>query len=162
MLAVPVNQRVIAKTGLIGAEFRADQLIASLSGRSWRTRSGGAGAKGDRRYAWARARINDANDPEGEHWLLARRSLADPGDLAYFICHAPARVSLAELVRVAGARWAIEETFQTAKGETGLDHYQVRQYTGWYRHITLSMLAHAFLTVIRSKKGALAPMAIVN
>jgi SRSO17 transposase len=82
--------------------------------------------------------------------------------LAYFICHAPARVSLAELVRVAGARRAIEETFQTAKGETGLDHYQVRQYTGWYRHITLSMLAHAFLTVIRSKKGALAPMAIVS
>ena len=60
---------------------------------------------------------------------------------------------MGELVRVAGARWAIEETFQTAKGQTGLDHYQVRQYTGWYRHITLSMLAHAFLTVTRSKRG---------
>jgi hypothetical protein len=58
---------------------------------------------------------------------------------------------------VAGARWAIEETFQAAKGETGLDHYQVRQYTGWYRHITLSMLAHVFLTVIRSKKGGPRP-----
>jgi hypothetical protein len=104
VLAVPVNQTVIAKTGLIGAEFRADQLIASLSGRSCRNRSAGP-AKGARRYAWARARINAANDTEGEHWLLARRSLA-------------------------GARWAIEETFQTAKGETGLDHYQVRQYTG--------------------------------
>ena len=57
------------------------------------------------------------------------------------------------LVTVAGTRWAIEETFQTSKGETGLDHYQVRQYTGWYRHITLSMFAHAFLTVTRSKKG---------
>jgi SRSO17 transposase len=109
-----------------------------------------------------RRAINGANDPEGEHWLPARRSLAGPGDLVYFICHAPARVSLAELVRVAGTRWAIEENFQTAKGETGLDHYQVRQYTGWYRHITLSMLAHAFLTVIRSKKGALALMAIVS
>ena len=153
VLAVPVNQRVIAKTGFIGTEYRADELINSLSGRSWRTRSAGQGAKGDRRYAWARARINGANDPAKEHWLLARRSLADPTEIAYYICHAPARVSLAELVRVAGARWAIEETFQTAKGETGLDHYQVRQYTGWYRHITLSMLAHAFLTVIRSKKG---------
>lgn len=162
VLAVPVNQRVIAKTGPIGTEFRADQLIASLSGRSWRTRSAGAGAKGDRRYAWARARINGANDPEAGHWLLARRSLADPDDLAYYICHAPARVSLAELVRVAGARWAIEETFQTGKGETGLDHYQVRQYTGWYRHITLSMLAHAFLNVIRSKKGVPTPMATVS
>ena len=59
-----------------------------------------------------------------------------------------------ELVTVAGTRWAIEETFQTSKGQTGLDHYQVRQYTGWYRHITLSMLAHAFLTVTRSKRGA--------
>lgn len=63
-------------------------------------------------------------------------------------------MSLAEPVRVAGARWAIGETFQTTKGETGLDHYQVRQWTGWYRHITMSMLAHAFLTVSQSKKGA--------
>ena len=154
VLAVPVNQRVIAKTGALGTEFRADELIASLSGRSWRTRSAGNGAKGDRRYAWARARINGANDGQAEHWLLARRSLADPRETAYYICHTPVRVSLAELVRVAGARWAIEETFQTAKGEAGLDHYQVRQWTGWYRHITLSMLAHAFLAVIRSKKGA--------
>jgi len=61
---------------------------------------------------------------------------------------------LTQLVTVAGTRWAVEETFQTSKGQTGLDHYQVRQYTGWYRHITLSMLAHAFLTVTRSKKGA--------
>ena len=82
-----------------------------------------------------------------------RRSHADPTDLAYYLCHAPARTSLAELVTVAGTRWAIKETFQTAKGQTGLDHYQVRQYTGWYRHTTLSMLAHAFLTVTRSKRG---------
>lgn len=154
VLAVPVNQRVIAKTGPLGTEFRADELIAALSGRAWRTRSAGAGAKGDRRYAWARARINGLKDGQAEHWLLARRSLTDPQDMAYYICHTPPRVSLAELIRVAGARWAIEETFQTAKGEAGLDHYQVRQHTGWYRHITLSMLAHAFLTVIRSKKGA--------
>lgn len=154
VLAVPMNQRVIAKAPGLGVEFRADGLIASLSGRSWRTRSAGNGSKGDRRYAWARARINGSNDPEAEYWLLARRSLADPEDMAYYICHAPKRVALAELVRVAGTRWAIEETFQTAKGETGLDHYQVRQWTGWYRHITLAMLAHAFLTVTRSKKGA--------
>jgi hypothetical protein len=153
VLAIPVNQRVIAQGPGLGREARADELVASLSGRSWRTRSAGAGAKGDRRYAWARARINGGNDPEAEHWLLARRSLADKEETAYWICHGPKRVGLAELVRVAGARWAIEETFQTAKGETGLEHYQVRQWTGWYRHITLSMLAHAFLTVTRSKGG---------
>lgn len=153
VLAAPANQHVIAKTGLFGTEYRADTLIASLSGRAWRTLSAGAGSKGERRYGWARARINGARDPDAEYWLLARKSLADPEDIAYYLCHTPKRVSLAEMVRVAGARWAIEETFQTAKGETGLDHYQVRQYTGWYRHITLSMLAHAFLTVTRSKKG---------
>lgn len=155
VLAVPTSQRVIAKTtaSILGREYRADALIQSLPATAWRTRSAGQGSKGDRRYAWARARINGERDADAEHWLLARRSLTDPDELAYYLCHAPKRVSLAELVRVAGARWATEETFQTAKGQTGLDHYQVRQYTGWYRHVTLSMLAHAFLTVTRSKRG---------
>ena len=137
VLAVPMNQRVIARTttSIPGGEWRMDELIAALPATAWRTRSAGRGSKGDRRYAWARARINGARDPEAEYWLLARRSLAD-------------------LARATGARWAIEETFQTSKGETGLDHYQVRQYTGWYRHITVSMLALAFLTVTRSKRGA--------
>ncbi|WP_426997523.1 transposase [Pseudarthrobacter sp. N5] len=72
VLAVPMNQRVIAKTGTLCTEFRADELIASPSGRAWRTRSGGAGSKDDSRYAWARARINGGNDPHTEHWLLAK------------------------------------------------------------------------------------------
>lgn len=154
VLNVPVNQHVIAKVSrsVLGVEFRADGLIASLPATAWRTRSAGHGSKGDRRYAWARARINGSRDPHAEHWLLARRNLTDPTDIAYYLAHAPKRVALADLAAAAGARWAIEETFQTSKGETGLDHYQVRQYTGWYRHITLSMLAHAFLTVTRSKK----------
>ena len=150
VLAVPVTQRVIAKTGALGAEWRADALIAALPATAWRTRTAGASSKGDSRYAWARARINGTRDPEAEHWLLARRSpRGNPTEIAYYLCHGPKRVALADLARAAGARWAIEETFQTSKGETGLDHYQVRQYTGWYRHITLAMLAHAFLTVIR-------------
>lgn len=90
---------------------------------------------------------------EGEHWVLARRSLTEPSDMAYYVCYTPANTTLMTMALVAGARWSIEETFQTSKGETGLDHYQVRQYTGWYRHITLSMFAHAFLSVIRAKKG---------
>ncbi|SDL16269.1 SRSO17 transposase [Cryobacterium psychrotolerans] len=155
-LAVPMNQRVMAKTtaSIPGGERRADELIAALPATAWRTRSAGNGSKGDRRYAWARVRINGARDPDAEYWLLARRSLSDPTDIAYYLTHGPKRVALADLARAAGARWAIEESFQTSKGQTGLDHYQVRQYTGWYRHITLSMLAHAFLTVTRSKKGA--------
>jgi SRSO17 transposase len=154
VLAVAVNQHVIAGPGRsAGQGFRADELIASLPVQAWRTRSAGKGAKGDRRYDWARVRVHGINHPDAAYWLLARRSLSDPTELAYYLCHAPARTGLAELVRVAGTRWAIEETFQTAKGQTGLDHYQVRQYTGWYRHITLSLLAHAFLTVTRSKRG---------
>jgi SRSO17 transposase len=159
VLAVPMNQRVIAKAtaSISGAEWRADELITSLPATAWRTRSAGQGSKGDRRYGWARARINGAHDPDVEYWLLARRSLADPTEIAYSLTHGPKRVSLTDLAAAAGARWAIEESFQTSKGQTGLDHSQVRQYTGWYRHITLSMLAHAFLTVTRSKKEALTP-----
>jgi len=157
VLAVPVNQHVIAAGPREGQEFRADALIAALPGQAWRRRSAGKGSKGDRVYDWARTPIHGINFPDSHYWLLARRSIADPTDLAYYLCHAPARTGLTDLVRVAGTRWAIEETFQTSKGQTGLDHYQVRQYTGWYRHITLSMLAHAFLTVTRSKKGAQNP-----
>jgi len=154
VLAVPVNQHVVAAGPRENQEFRADALIAALPAQAWRRRSAGKGAKGDRLYDWARTPIHGINFPDSNYWLLGRRSISDPTDLAYYLCHAPARTGLTQLVTVAGTRWAIEETFQTSKGQTGLDHYQVRQYTGWYRHITLSMLAHAFLTVTRSKKGA--------
>ena len=158
VLAVPVSQRVVVKDGtFLGTEKRADAAVAGLRPTAWRTRSAGDGSKGVRDYAWARVRINGAEDGHAEHWLLARRSLARPAEIACFICHTPKRVALAQMARIAGARWAIEETFQTAKGEAGLDHYQVRQYSGWYRHITLSMLAHAFLTAVRTKKGAPEP-----
>jgi SRSO17 transposase len=158
VLAVPVSQRVVVKDGSFpGTEKRADQAVRDLVPTAWRTRSAGDGSKGVRDYAWARVRINGAEDGKAEHWLLARRSLAKPEETAYFICHTPKRIALAEMARIAGMRWSIEETFQTAKGEAGLDHYQVRQYTGWYRHITLSMLAHAFLTAVKAKKGAPEP-----
>ena len=82
-------------------------------------------------------------------WSAGRCSLNEKGEkeLAYFCCYAPRGATLAELVAVAGARWAVEDCFAEAKNETGLDHYQVRLYQAWYRHITLSMLAHAFLAV---------------
>ena len=78
-----------------------------------------------------------------------RRSVVDPTDVAYFVCFGPATTSLAELVRVAGTRWAIEECFEAAKQEVGLDEYEVRRWHGWYRHVTLSLLAHAYLCVTR-------------
>jgi SRSO17 transposase len=150
VLAVPVNQRVIATVDGQVVETRADTLAAGLAPQAWKRISAGAGSKGPRIYHWARAAIRPLEDSGAGYWLLARRSLTDPDDLAYYLCHGPGDTPLRELVRVAGARWAIEESFQTAKGEVGLDQYQVRRWDGWYRHITLAMLAHGFLTVTRA------------
>ena len=146
VLAVPVNQRVIATVDGRIAQLRGDELAAMLPGQAWKKLSAGDGAKGPRVYHWARAAIRPLED-SASYWLLVRRSLTDPTDLAYYLCYGPEHTPLRELVRVAGARWAIEESFQTAKGQVGLDQYQVRRYDSWYRHITLAMLAHAFLTV---------------
>jgi SRSO17 transposase len=152
VLAVPVSQRVIARIDGKVAELRADALASLLPAQAWKKISAGAGAKGPRLYHWARAAIRPLEDTRS-YWLLVRRNLSDPDDLAYYLCHGPERTPLRELVRVAGARWAIEETFQTAKGQVGLDQYQVRRYDSWYRHITLAMLAHAFLTVTTASAG---------
>ena len=158
-LAVPVNQRVIAVVEGKVTELRADALARHLPAQAWKKVSAGAGAKGPRLYHWARAAIRPLEDTSS-YWLLVRRSLTDPTDLAYYLCFGPERTPLGELIRVAGARWAIEETFQTAKGQVGLDQYQVRRYDAWYRHITLVMLAHAFLTTTTAaaaRKGGPAP-----
>ena len=157
VLAVPVTQRVIAAADGKPIECRADALIAHLPAQAWKKLSAGDGAKGPRLYHWARVAIRPLEDPAMGYWLLARRSLTDPTDLAYYLCYGPPSTPLRELVRVAGTRWAIEETFQSAKGQVGLDQYQVRRNDAWYRHITLVMLAHAFLAVTRTRaaKGGL-------
>ena len=162
VLAVPVNQRAHARLDGRLVELRADALAARLPAQAWKKISAGHGAKGPRLYYWARATVRPLETTGRCYWLLARRSVSDPSDLAYYLCHGPADTPLRELVRVAGARWAIEESFQSAKGEVGLDHYQVRRYDAWYRHITLAMLAHAFLTVTRAdaaKGGPATPTA---
>lgn len=155
VLAVPKSQMVIT-SGLDQA--RAHDLVGELAQESWKRLSCGDGARGERVYDWATVGIRPWREEGWEHWLLARRGVRDASDIAYYLCFAPAGTSLAELVRVAGSRWAVEECFQAAKNEAGLDHYQVRRHTAWYRHITLSMAALAFLTTVRShahKKGDL-------
>jgi SRSO17 transposase len=82
--------------------------------------------------------------------LLMRRSIEDPTEYAYYLAYGPAETPLEELIRVAGRRWAIEDSFKAAKGEVGLDEYEVRKWDGWYRHVTLCLLAHAYLAVLRS------------
>ena len=150
VLAVGRNQSLVS--GLFRFE-RADQLAARVPAGAWRHLSAGQGAKGERTYAWARVAIRPLREPGRGHWLLLRRSLED-GELAYYVCYGPAHTTLAELVRVAGVRWTVECGFQQGKGETGLDHYEVRRYQAWYRHVTLSMLAQAFLAVMRARAAA--------
>lgn len=134
-------------------QLQVKTLAATVPPRAFKKISAGKGAKGPRLYSWARTPVHlpgVASEQPKVGWLMIRRSLVDPTDCAYYLCSAPAGTTLAALVAVAGTRWAIEETFQTGKGEVGLDHYQVRRYAGWYRHMTLAMFAHAFLTVTRA------------
>jgi SRSO17 transposase len=128
----------------------AAQLAASLPAEQWVAASAGHGAKGRRLYNWARIQLAAPAGSGAARWLLVRRSRRD-GELAFYACFGPAETSLLGLVRVAGTRWAVEEGFQQAKNEVGLDHYEVRRWPGWYRHITLALLAHAFLVVTRTK-----------
>lgn len=148
VLAVPVNQHTPALVDGVLADVRVDTLSAAVADDGWTTLSAGHGAKGERYYDWAAVPIRPL-ESDGQRWMLVRRSRTD-GELAHYLCHSPEDAALTELVSVAGRRWAIEETFQTAKGEVGLDHYQVRSWPAWHRHITLACLAHAYLTITRA------------
>lgn len=149
VMAVKSNEKLWAWTDKGPLQVRADKLASGVAEFGWVRCSAGNGAKGPRVYDWAAVEIRPLREPGKGHWLLARRSIAKPGELAYYVCFGPAETDLEELVRVAGTRWAIEECFEEAKGEVGLDQYEVRRWDGWYRHITLAMLAHAYLAVIR-------------
>src|SRR4029450_607378 len=116
----------------------------------WVACSVGQGAKGRRLDDWTRIQLASPATSELGRWLLVRRSRSD-GELAFYACYGPAATPLVGRVRVAGTRWAVEEGFEQAKGEVGLDHYQVRRWPGWYRHVTLALLAHAFLAVTRAQ-----------
>jgi SRSO17 transposase len=124
----------------VGGTVRADAL-ATDPGLVWRRMSCGDGAKGPRFYDFVEIITTSA-----AHHLVVRRNI-DTGELGYFWAHTPTAASLADLVRVIGMRWMVEECFQAAKGQVGLDHYQVRSWSGWYRHITLAIATHSWLTV---------------
>jgi SRSO17 transposase len=135
----------------------AARLTEHIPPACWLRISAGHGAKGRRWYAWARLPLSSAGAPEGwERWLLVRRSLRT-GELAYYLCAGPAGLPLVALVRVAGARWRVEEAFQAGKGLCGLDQHQVRRWRCWYRWVTLAMLAYAFLVVAAVTEHAQRP-----
>jgi SRSO17 transposase len=147
VLAVKGSEPLVTAT--MGSATAA-QLTARVPVEQWVACSAGHGAKGRRLYNWTRVELAVPAGPGMARWLLVRRSRRD-GELAFYACYGPAETSLLGLVRVAGTRWAVEEGFQQAKTEVGLDHYEVRRWSGWYRHITLALLAHAFLVVTRTK-----------
>ncbi|MFJ6561713.1 IS701 family transposase [Streptomyces sp. NPDC091412] len=141
VMAVACSTRVRINHGRTPA--RADTVAGRLPAMAWHRQSAGNGAKGPRYYDWAWIHI----DTDSHRHLLIRRNRST-GELAFYLCWSPTEMPLSELVRVAGIRWSIEECFQAAKSQVGLDHYQVRHWTSWHRHITLAMLALAFLTAL--------------
>jgi SRSO17 transposase len=151
VLAVTASKGIYHK----GRQRRVGEVSRSLPEESWIRASAGKGSKGDRLYDWACMSLPEseaycAGSPAGR-WLLMRRSIAEaPEEIAYYLCYGPAQTSVHELIRIAGRRWVIEDCFEAAKAEVGLDEYEVRKWDGWHRHITLCLLAHAYLAVVRS------------
>lgn len=132
-------------------------LLASLLPKqAWAVLSAGEGSKGPRLYEWAWLQLPEQSEADNERgrWILIRRNLVDPSKRAYYRVAGPATTQLPELVRVAGSRWKIEEGLEEAKGEVGLDQYEVRGYRAWYRFVTLALLAHAILVAVRAQANA--------
>jgi SRSO17 transposase len=128
-------------------------IAALLPQEAWTTLSAGEGSQGPRLYDWTWLEVDAEPTARGSwrSWILIRRSLSQPNKRAYYRAWGPPEIQLSELVRVAGRRWTIEEGIEEAKGEVGLDQYEVRTWTGWYRHVTLALLAHALLVVLRAQ-----------
>lgn len=155
VLAVRSNEPLtvpppVPKPRLIGLLETAASATAKLQPEAWERQSAGAGSKGERWYDWAWLPLAETTPAGWRQWLLVRRSL-DDGELAYYRVFAPADTTLEDVVHVAGSRWTIEQCLEEAKGEAGLDQYEVRHWHSWHRQITLSLLAHAFLAWLRQR-----------
>ena len=154
--------RFMQEEGLRQAKVK--ELFAELPASSWQRRSAGRGSKGERLFDWAWLNLKDlakdsafrpsqaatSEETSFDKWVLARRHM-DTGKLDYYIVFAPANTTLSQVVTVAGKRWTIETGFEDLKQDVGLDEYETRSWKGWYRHITLALLAHAFLAAMRAK-----------
>jgi SRSO17 transposase len=132
-----------------GVQVRVEALLADIPDDAWQRLDVGAGSKGPRVYDWTCAHLPYWTADGWALWLLIRRSLTKPDDVAFYRAFGPDDTTTETLAQVAGRRWTIEEGFQRAK-EVGLDQYEVRSWQGWHRHITLCLLAHAFLTAMQA------------
>jgi SRSO17 transposase len=152
VLAVPETHQVWVQ----GQPQSVGLLAALLPEEAWAVLPAGEGSKGPRLYEWAWLQLPDETEAASEraHWVLIRRSLSDHSERAYYRVYGPVTTTLAEVVRVAGSRWKIEEGYERAKGEVGLDQYEVRTWRAWYRYMTLALLAYAALVVMRAQVRA--------
>jgi SRSO17 transposase len=130
------------------------ELGASIPAEGWQRHSCGEGSQGPRLYDWAYLPLRPALREGWVHALLLRRHLVRTAELSYYLVYAPLEWPLEDVVRAAGARWTIEEMFKLAKGQVGLDHYEVRSWQGWHRHITLALVGLTALAVGAAKKGS--------
>jgi SRSO17 transposase len=135
--------------------WHADELAAQQPVTAWQQLSCGEGAQGERVYDWLYLDLRPGLRDGWVHGLLVRRSVSTPDELAYYLVYAPTGTSGQAIVRVAGRRWSIEDFFKQAKGQVGLDHYEVRSWQGWHRHMTLALWALALLAVetAQAKRG---------
>jgi SRSO17 transposase len=149
VLAVACNEPVgiVTPDGVRRRVEAAQVETFLLAAQDWQRLSMSEGSKGPRLFDWACVPMLHRWEDDGRHWVLIRRSLTDPNEKAYYFVFAPQGTTLPEMVKAIGARWHIEEDFENAK-DIGLDHYEVRSFTGWYRYITLVMVALGFLTGI--------------
>jgi SRSO17 transposase len=137
-----------------GQQEPAEAIIGAVPEAAWTTLSAGEGSQGPRWYDWAWVQLPVTAPTGTAAWLLARRSRNDSNERAYYRAFGPETTALPELVHAAGTRWVIEESFERAKGQVGLDQYEVRRWHAWYRHITLALLVHAYLEVTRGTAAA--------
>ena len=164
VLAVPCNTMVHACVKVSASEYfvrpkQVSEVAAGWPESKWRRVNTVSGEKGPIVYDWARERVTETRhgEPGPAGWLLVRRSVSNPLEIAYYLSNAPVDTGIEELIRVASSRYKIEQCFEEAKGETGLDEYEVRYWQSWHRHITLSMMAHAFLSYLRKQEDSPPP-----
>ena len=166
VLGVAANRQFRGRPGKKPIAGTAESIARGLAPSAWKRLPAGEGTKGPRLYDWAYCKLaeldaGEYHDARSGLWtrgLLIRRTIPDQPsadvDLAYFATWCPARTSLATLVAVEGRRWAIEDSFETAKNELGLDHNETRSWHGWHRHVSLVMLAFAMMAAIRHRANA--------
>ena len=139
-------------------QHQVGELLQTIPEGTWCVQSAGPGAKGERLFEWVLLELNRPPVKGWKRWLLVRRSIAKPEEMRAYACFAPEDTKLEKLVEVAGVRWTVETSFAESKSQVGLDQYEVRSYAGWYKHITLACVAHAFLTVLKATTDETLPL----